>query len=96
LREVGRLLDAHRHTFVSKLAKWRDDHAEVLGGFRKFESVILHGDVDFGKILIARAFLEDILDERKWIDLATDNFIKFSKVANPSYTSIFLGCDKRR
>jgi hypothetical protein len=59
-------------------------------------TALLHRNVKFGKIFVTIAALENVMHARKIVNLAGNNCMEFSKVANPTDSTILLWNDECR
>jgi hypothetical protein len=73
LSNVGGLFDSHWQAIVSVVAKGCTYGTKFLGRFIQFKSVVLHGHVKFGEVLVSISLLENIVDSWQSVDFAQDH-----------------------
>ena len=95
LCKIGGLLDSHRESPISILAEGCVDHTQVFAVVVKLKAVVLHRKVQLGEKLVPGSLVQDVIDLGQRVDLALDQFVERSKIRNPSYSTILLGCHKR-
>ena len=95
LCNVGRVAQAHGKALVTIQAKRRVDCEEMSTSQGHDKSIILHGNVELGKINVARTTVKNVVNDREWPDLTYDEAVDVTKVGNPSHASIFFWNDER-
>ena len=88
------LRDTHGQAIVFIKAEGCCDCGKIFAFVIEYESVILHGNVKFGQIIVAGTSGEDILNAGNGVYFTFDSLVEGAKVGDPSDFSVFLGYDE--
>src|SRR5210317_404506 len=96
LGEIRRWFESHCHSPVLEFSIWSDDCAKVGTFVIHLKGIIHHGEIKLCKVFVAFATTNNIFNQRQWIYFTLKVFVQFTKITDPSNTSILLGYHKCR